>query len=294
MNYPEKHQESKFRPQAAFLDADAQQRLLNRYFAKFVKRWNNLTLPVEYYRPHASTSSSASSQTAYKWSFANNRSKVDKTELAKLRQDVDALTNGRNDSHSKPQQGPSRPPPPPSSSSGRQIGPIMPISTAFSANHADRQLALENRREDVARERKAERNKLLGRAEDMVPKSSGREGKMDEKRAINAENRKYREKDASAGMEMDESTLMGGGSDFQQAYVADSSLYPSLCLPKSLCDLYSLAQREAANARRQERRAHSDMDRRSGMSERLQTMKAKDDQTMAMFRQLAQSKFGGQ
>ena len=57
--------------------------------------------------------------------------------------------------------------------------------------------------------------------------------------------------------------------------------------------MHSLAQREAANARRQERRADVVNDRRSGMSERLSSMKAKEDETMAMFRQMAQSKFGG-
>lgn len=54
----------------------------------------------------------------------------------------------------------------------------------------------------------------------------------------------------------------------------------------------SLAQREAANARRQDRRSEVVNDRRAGMSDRLSSMKAKDDETMAMFRQMAQSKFG--
>jgi hypothetical protein len=59
-----------------------------------------------------------------------------------------------------------------------------------------------------------------------------------------------------------------------------------------LASLHRLARREAAAAKRQERRGQFDNDRRAGMSDRLQEMKAKDDQTMAMFRQMAQSKFG--
>ena len=87
----------------------------------------------------------------------------------------------------------------------------------FSANHADRQLAHENRQEDMARERKAERNKAYGRADEMVPKSGGREGKMEERKATNAENRMYREKDMAAGLDLDEATIMGSGGEFKQA-----------------------------------------------------------------------------
>ena len=160
----------------------------------------------------------ASAQTGYKWSFANNRSKVDKTELERLRTDVDKMTNGQGGiiagpsvSTTRSAIGPSLP------SAGRTIGPAMPSSMAFSANHADRQLALEEQREEAARERKAERNKAYGRAEELVPKTGGREGKLEERRATNAENRMYREKDPSAGIELDEATLMGGGNEFQKA-----------------------------------------------------------------------------
>jgi len=181
-----------------------------RYFKKFVKRWNDLILPAQYYRPQTSTSVAASAQTGYKWSFANNRSKVDKTELERLRTDVDKMTNGQGtSSSSKPTMGPSFP------AAARSIGPTMPMP--FSANHADRQLAHENRQEDMARERKAERNKAYGRADEMVPKSGGREGKMEERKATNAENRMYREKDMAAGLDLDEATIMGSGGEFKQA-----------------------------------------------------------------------------
>jgi hypothetical protein len=93
-------------------------------------------------------------------------------------------------------------------------------TSSISSNNqdpADRQLALEEAREEALKARKAERNKAYGRVEELVPKTGGREGKMEERRATNAENRMYREKDASAGIEVDEATLMGGGNDFQKA-----------------------------------------------------------------------------
>lgn len=198
--------------------------MIKRYFKKFIARWNDLVLPPKYYRPLASTSVAASAQTGYKWSFANNRSKVDKNELERLRGDVDKMTNGGGGlgpmSTSKAAIGPSLP------SSGRTIGPSMPstalsFSTSSSSSNnqtpADRQLALEEAREESLKARKAERNKLYGRVEELVPKTGGREGKLEERRATNAENRMYREKDASAGIEVDEATLMGGGNDFQKA-----------------------------------------------------------------------------
>jgi hypothetical protein len=195
-----------------------------RYFKKFIARWNDLVLPPKYYRPLASTSVAASAQTGYKWSFANNRSKVDKNQLERLRGDVDKMTNGGGGlgsmSTSKGAIGPSLP------SAGRTIGPSMPstalsFSASSSSNQtpADRQLALEEAREESLKARKAERNKLYGRVEELVPKTGGREGKLEERRATNAENRMYREKDASAGIEVDEATLMGGGNDFQKAWV---------------------------------------------------------------------------
>lgn len=125
------------------------------------------------------------------------------------------MTNGNKPSNSvesaRPVAGPSRP------SIGPAIGPVMPNSMAFSANHTDRQLALEAEREDAARRRKAERQTQLSRAEELVPKSGGREGKMEERRANNAVNREFREKDQSAGMELDEGTLLGGGDSFARA-----------------------------------------------------------------------------
>ncbi|KAJ9098333.1 hypothetical protein QFC19_006457 [Naganishia cerealis] len=226
----------------------------------------------EDYLPQASTAQPSSTQTAYKWSFATNRSKVDKDELARMREDVDRLTNGPSRGSgaavtSRPTVGPSLP----LGAKAREVGPAFP-STMFSANHTDRQLALEKKAEEAARERKYERKAAYERADDLVPRAGGREGKLEERRAANEENKKYRERDAASGFEVDDNTLMGTGGSFGQA----------------------LAQREQINARRQERRSNADADRRSMMSESMHAMKSKEDATMAMFKQMAQSRFGGQ
>jgi hypothetical protein len=133
-----------------------------------------------------------------------------------MREDVDRLTNGASrgsaPAPTRPTVGPSLPP----GARGRDIGPAFP-STMFSANHTDRQLALERKAEDTTRERKYERKAAYERADDMVPRAGGREGKLDERRAVNEENKKYRERDAASGFEVDESTLMGTGSSFGNA-----------------------------------------------------------------------------
>jgi hypothetical protein len=98
----------------------------------------------------------------------------------------------------------------------RDVGPAFP-STLFSANHTDRQLALEQRAEDAARAKKAGRREAYEKADELVPRAGGREGKMDEKRAVNEENRQYRERDAASGFEVDDNTLMGTGASFKAA-----------------------------------------------------------------------------
>lgn len=133
-----------------------------------------------------------------------------------MREEVDRMTNGPAkgagpSTSSRPAVGPSLPP-----GMSRDVGPAFP-STMFSANHTDRQLALEQRAEDAARARKTERKAAYEKADELVPRSGGREGKMEERRAANDENRKYRERDAASGFEVDEGTLMGTGNSFQTA-----------------------------------------------------------------------------
>lgn len=112
---------------------------------------------------------------------------------------------------SRPTVGPSLPP-----GVGRDVGPAFP-STLFSANHTDRQLALEQRAEEAARANKAGRREAYEKADELVPRAGGREGKMDEKRAVNEENKQYRERDAASGFEVDDNTLMGTGASFKAA-----------------------------------------------------------------------------
>jgi hypothetical protein len=88
---------------------------------------------------------------------------------------------------------------------GPGLGPARPAPS-------ERQLAEEASRELLASqakaERKASRKSAYEKADELVPKGVGKEGKMAEKKATNASNKEMREKDVG-GLEVDEGTLMG-------------------------------------------------------------------------------------
>ncbi len=174
------------------------------------QRWNGLDLSRQYYRTVTSTAAPSASQTGYKWGFVTNRSKVDRDQLAKAREDVDRLTHGAD--NVKRVLGPALPSA--SGSGSRSIGPSLPPSTMFSANHTDRQLALEEAASVSSAARKADRNKAYERAEELVPRASGREGRFEEKRAKIALSKDTGE------AEVPDSVLMGDDGGFKAACVS--------------------------------------------------------------------------
>jgi hypothetical protein len=150
---------------------------------------------------------SATSQTAYKWSFASNKSKVDNDALRAIREDVTTATYGRdNPSSSRSQSG-----------RGRIQGPTLPSAS-------DLVLARESSSEFKSAERSYKRKRdkadVKDRLEDMVgPKEVGREGMLEKKRAKREGDRAFREKGDDGFVEADEGTLMGGGDSFKDRYV---------------------------------------------------------------------------
>lgn len=135
-----------------------------------------------------------------KWAFASDGSRVDPQTIAIARQEVISLTHpGRDMSGAGP------------STRGHAVATL---------STSDRQLAFEADKERRNLQRKSERKSAFERADDLAPKSGGKEGRMDERKATNAANRELREKDSAAGLEIPEATLMGGGTDFAAAYVA--------------------------------------------------------------------------
>lgn len=153
------------------------------------------------------------------------------------------------------------------------IGPTLPSGP-------DRRLAEEAQRESEALSRKADRlsnrRQALDRAEEVAPKMGGKEGKMAEKRATNSANKEMRDKEVG-GLELDESTLMGEGTSFQAAYV--SPLLPSH-IDSEL--MFRLKARDAAAARKKDKRDAQMADARSATEDRLAERRQKENDTMSM------------
>jgi len=158
-----------------------------------------------------STSAAASSNTGYKWSFASNRSKVDKTALEAIRHDVAATTNANKFAEEDAGAGPSTS----SSSRPRVAGPTLPSAS-------DRVFYGEEQKEHDDRERsskrKRERAEEKERIEDLVgPKETGREGMLEKKKVRREADSKFRDKEGD--LDFGDDVLMGGGDSFKARLV---------------------------------------------------------------------------
>jgi len=97
---------------------------------------------------------------------------------------------------------------------------------------------------------------------------------MAEKRAVNGANKEMRDKEVG-GLEVDEKTLMGEGTSFQAAYVL-----PFLHVWSRL--ISRLKARDAAAARKKDKRDAQMADFRSANEERLAERRQKENDTMSM------------
>lgn len=229
-----------------------------KYFHKFVKEWNRGRLDKSLYAGIDPSKQSAMSQTAYKWSFASKRSRAEDEALHAARAEVGAATyrvGGEPSSRSG------------DGSNKRVQGPTLPPQ-------ADRVLAREAAEERAAAERdyqrKRDRAEARDRVEDMVgPREVGRERVLEKKRERREGDRAFRDR-GDEGLEVDEGTLLGGGSSFKA----------------------EIARRDAARARFQQKREAAREDKVSGSRERVAAIRDKDKATMDMFMQMAKERFG--
>ncbi|KAF8633532.1 hypothetical protein AX15_001337 [Amanita polypyramis BW_CC] len=228
------------------------------YFRKFVKAWNRGKLSKKYYKGLEPSSVYATTNTGYKWSFAEKTSRADNEALRVAREGVTwaTYTKRGDSSHDKP--GTSM-----SASSGRVHGPTLPTSADLV--HA-RELESEYKEDERKYKRKREKLEAKDRIEDMVgPKEVGKEGLLEKKRARREQDRTFREK-GDEGFEADESTLMGKGDSFRDA----------------------IAKRDAAKRRYETKTQEKGMQ----MRERANALREKEKATMDMFQQLAKQRFG--
>ena len=208
----------------------------------------------------------AASNTAYKWSFADKTSRADDEALRAAREEVSSATHNRrtsgDDTSLRPHDEPSTSLG--GSSSGRVRGPTLPTSADLV--HA-RELESEYKEEDRKHKRKRDKLEAKERIEDVVgPKEVGKEGMLEKKRVKREQDRAFREK-GDDGLEADESTLIGGGDGFRDAYVVFFILE---LRAHWVC--YSIARRDAAKKRFETKAQEKDMQ----MRQRANAMREKE------------------
>lgn len=129
-----------------------------------------------------------------------------------------------------------------------------------------RELTKEQRDEERAYQKKREKLDAKDRLEEMVgPKPVGKEAMFEKKRAKREGDRSFRER-GDDGLELDESTLMGGGDSFRE----------------------QMARRDTNKSRFSQKAE----EKQNVMRERSSVYKEKEKATMDMFQQLAKQRFG--
>ncbi|PPQ76691.1 hypothetical protein CVT26_004475 [Gymnopilus dilepis] len=232
------------------------------YFRKFVKAWNRGKLSKTYYAGIEPGSIPARSNTSYKWSFTtrNRGTGADEAALRAAREEVGAATYGNRTSAISDESSTRA-----SGSSSRVQGPTLPSASDLTLL---RETSAEQAASERAYKRKREKLEAKEAVEDMVgPKPVGREGQLEKKKLQRENDRAFRERgDVGAGLEVDESTLMGGGDSFRD----------------------QLARRDAAKRRYEQKNE----ERQTAIKERAHALKEKEKATMDMFQQLAKQRFG--
>ncbi|KAK4330474.1 LOW QUALITY PROTEIN: hypothetical protein RTBOTA2_006135 [Rhodotorula toruloides] len=244
-----------------------------RYFRKFCRAWNRGRLSNNYYNGISPASLPSSISTSHSWSFAK-ASQADLDAAASVRKSIDTGSKTRSyDAGSSSVVGPSLP-----SQRGPALGPSMPPSSAVERLQLERdarQSASESERS--ASHAKRKRESRDARDEERDNRATGRDRLMEKRREGNASRRDF-EASREAGMqEFDDDALMGGSTGGGGP-------------PGSFAD--AVRERERAQQRRDERRKGKDEERKAEICDKLSAFRAKEDQTMAMFREMAAKRFG--
>ncbi|KAI8823060.1 uncharacterized protein EV422DRAFT_565922 [Fimicolochytrium jonesii] len=133
-------------------------------------------------------------------------------------------------------------------------------------NDLDRQEDDRNRQRRENRDMRKNNEVVM---DELLPKATGREAQIEKRRAQNA----YHKQERDVDVELNDADLLGGGS----RGAGDTSLE-------------SVRRQQA---RREERRNAFRDEKASAMAGKVQAYAAKEDATMAMFKQMAQNRFGG-
>ncbi|KLO20616.1 hypothetical protein SCHPADRAFT_13969 [Schizopora paradoxa] len=239
------------------------------YFRKFIKAWNRGRLSHPYYSSSGGTTHApASSNTAYKWSFAakGTITRAERETIESVRSSA-THPNDEGEFVAGPTLSTTGAP---GSSSRTPRGPTLPrpgdLTLAQESAETARLAELSANRKRARAEEKERMDEMLG------PKPIGREGQLEKKRARRENDRATRDQKDDAIGDWDEGVLMGSGdADSFQARIA---------------------QRDAARKRAEEKKGINREERSTAIRERQDAMREKDKATMEMLKKMAKDRFG--
>lgn len=171
-----------------------------KLFKKFVSKWNSGILNKSYYGGIQSSAVGHSTQSNYQWQFA---SKVNSSDLKALRDDVSSWSSSKDNfdfssdqaaarSSSPKAARPTIGPHPPTREAARVIGPSRDTGHHGESYSFDREEQREAETAHLKRGRKELRKQQELMLDELLPKATGKEARVEKKRA-RAEKRRERE-----------------------------------------------------------------------------------------------------
>lgn len=197
-----------------------------RYFAKFVQKWNDGELSDKYYSGEYAdtTADSSSSRTGFKWGFARSLDREEKKKLESIREHINDGSVGSAATVASSAAATHASRPAPSAQSFSEGLLPYPGSSASSSARAPgvRQGPTMPDREDLdhakkdwdKKERAAFYKRQKDDLEELVPKETGRDAKLDKRRAMRADRAA---RDVSP--DLNERNIMGDNFDVRSAVV---------------------------------------------------------------------------
>lgn len=228
------------------------------YFAKFARHWNRGKLDQKYYELPIHLRASTTASSSHTWSF-QERSTLEREKAQNARHEAIA--------------GPLNPAPMSLASQKPLIGPARPPQTSLPSTSTSN---VEHRIEEDARtssagfqkRTEAKRKRNEEREEERSNRATGKDRLLEKRREKREGNINYqREQEDRTAVDLDDRTMFGTDSSFQAA----------------------VRERDRAAARRN--KSSFKQEKQMIQDQKIAVMRSKEDDTMAMLRALADSKF---
>lgn len=255
-------------------------------FDRFIKYYNDGSLAESYYDGSITSKSLKDSgiQTKHAWGFKMSAKEAE--EASNIRGGIDTLTNGRSKGAQELQQmerkrSGKRSRQDDEDDDGPAIGPSRPSpsSSTRPSDPTDLRLAHEESSHKAHLQaqalRRTQRRDEKERQEELHPRETGRDARIEKKRERNRSNREF-EAGIKGDDTIDADQLMKGDVSFQEALAASKSR----------------SSHKGGGSKVQEARELRRLEKEAEMDQKREAYNSKEAETMKMLKELAQSRFG--